>query len=341
MAECDAPLKTRSKLLIPRDRPASAGPLADARGYNSASSLFLVGRRPMVTPLPVAALLHRRNLALCDNKSGPGSVIDVHSHILWDLDDGPRTLDESLAMLRVAAATGTTDIVATPHANSRFAFQPEAIEERLALLRESAGGLIGIHSGCDFHLHYDNIQDALAHPAKYTIAHRSYLLVEFAEMFVVRQIDVVAGKMLAAGIVPVITHPERNFALQQRIQELARWVSTGCLVQVTAQSLLGRFGSKSKRFAELLLKKNLVHIVASDAHDCTDRPASPGSRLHLRRGELQFGVSRAPFCRKPRKGVAGRAHRYRRGGLAGKNTGNQKNQAHREPRADEIEHAPG
>jgi protein-tyrosine phosphatase len=232
-------------------------------------------------------------------------VIDVHSHILWDLDDGARTLDDSLAMLRIAAETGTTDIVATPHANSQFAFQADIVEERLTLLRQSAGGLIGIHAGCDFHLHYDNIQDALAHPGKYTIAHRSYLLVEFSEMFVDRQIDAVAGKMMAAGIVPVITHPERNFALQQRLEALVRWVGAGCLVQVTAQSLLGRFGSKSKRFAELLLTKNLVHVIASDAHDCTDRPPRLDLAYTYVAENYNSELARRLFVENPRKVLEG------------------------------------
>jgi protein-tyrosine phosphatase len=199
-------------------------------------------------------------------------VIDIHSHLLWDLDDGPGTFEDSLAMLRLAAETGTTDIVATPHANSRFPFRPELIDERIAALRESAGGSIGIHLGCDFHLHYGNIQDALRNPSKYTIAHKSYLLVEFSDTFVARQIDAVFAKMREAGMAPIITHPERSFALQQRIEDLSRWVSEGCLLQITAQSLLGRFGSASQRFARLLLKRKLVHIVASDAHDCRDRP---------------------------------------------------------------------
>jgi protein-tyrosine phosphatase len=82
-------------------------------------------------------------------------------------------------MVHLAAQTGTTDIIATPHANSQFAFRPEVVEEKLSALREAAAGLIRIHSDSDFHLHYDNIQDALARPEKYTIAHRSYLLVEF------------------------------------------------------------------------------------------------------------------------------------------------------------------
>ncbi len=199
-------------------------------------------------------------------------MIDIHSHLLWGLDDGARTFDDSLAMLRMAAETGTTDIVATPHANSRFSFRPELIEERIAALKESVGVSIGIHAGCDFHLHYDNIQDALKNPGKYTIAHRSYLLVEFADTFVPRQIDAVFDKMREVGISPIITHPERSFALQQRMKDLACWVREGCLLQITAQSLLGRFGSANRRFAKLLLRKKMAHMVASDAHDCSDRP---------------------------------------------------------------------
>jgi protein-tyrosine phosphatase len=233
-------------------------------------------------------------------------VIDVHSHILWDLDDGARTFDESVRMVRLAAQTGTTDIVATPHANSEFAFRPEVVEEKLSLLRESADGLIRIHSGCDFHLNYDNIQDALAQPQKYTIAHGSYLLVEFSEMFVARQIDAVIAKMLEAGIVPIITHPERNFALQQQLEELSRWVGAGCLLQVTAQSLLGRFGAKSRRFAELLLKKNLVHVIASDAHDSTDRPPRLDLAYAYIRENYTPELARRLFVENPEKVLEGK-----------------------------------
>jgi protein-tyrosine phosphatase len=232
-------------------------------------------------------------------------VIDIHSHILWDLDDGARTFEDSLAMVRLAAQTGTTDIVATPHANSRFAFRAEIVEKKLSLLRESTAGLIRIHSGCDFHLHYDNIQDALAHPEKYTIAHRSYLLVEFAEMFVASQIDAVIGKMLSAGIVPIITHPERNFALQQRLVALNRWVESGCLLQVTARSLLGRFGSKSRRFAELLLKKNLVHVIASDGHDSADRPPRLDLAFDYVAENYTLELARRLFVENPEKVLNG------------------------------------
>jgi protein-tyrosine phosphatase len=199
-------------------------------------------------------------------------VIDIHSHILWDIDDGARTFDDSLAMIRLAAETGTTDIVATPHANSRFAFRPEVVEEKLTKLRVSAAGLIGIHSGCDFHLSYDNIQDAIANPRKYTINQRRYLMVEFSDLLIFANTAEILSRLEEAGMIPVITHPERNGLLRQRVDQIAEWVGSGACVQVTAQSLLGGFGRRAAEFARTLLDRQLVHFLASDAHDCEQRP---------------------------------------------------------------------
>ncbi|MDP2999514.1 MAG: CpsB/CapC family capsule biosynthesis tyrosine phosphatase [Bryobacterales bacterium] len=199
-------------------------------------------------------------------------MIDIHSHILYGLDDGAGDRETSLAMLRMAAETGTTDIVATPHSDLAFAFQPELAAERLAELREASGGVPRLHTGCDFHLHYENVQDALAHPARYTINHQSYLLVEFSDLVVFNNSGQILGALLAAGMRPIITHPERNSLLQQRLPLLAEWVGGGCSLQVTAQSLLGEFGRAAKDTSEELMKRGLVHFIASDAHDCEHRP---------------------------------------------------------------------
>src|SRR5438874_2673153 len=154
-------------------------------------------------------------------------MIDIHSHILPGVDDGAETLDDSLAMLRIAAASGTTDIVATPHANSEFAFQPDVVAQKLAELTAAAGDSIRIHSGCDFHLQYDNIQDALEHPDKYTINHKKYLLVEFSEMLIFNSTGDIFYQLRSAGMVPVVTHPERNWLLQKRFDSLQQWVAEG------------------------------------------------------------------------------------------------------------------
>lgn len=199
-------------------------------------------------------------------------MVDIHSHILPGVDDGPETLEDALAMVRMAAAAGTTDIVATPHADLQFRFQPELVHQKIAELTDACGNIPRIHSGCDFHLHWDNIRDALENPARYTINHKRYLLVEFSELLIPKSTDEVFDRMLAAGITPVVTHPERNGLLHRRIEQIAGWVTRGAFVQITGQSFLGRFGREAKSVSEELMKRRLVHFIASDAHDTRRRP---------------------------------------------------------------------
>ncbi len=198
-------------------------------------------------------------------------MIDIHSHILYGLDDGARSLQESVEMAGIAARTGTTDIVATPHANFEFRFDPLLIQERVVELQAAVGPAIRIHRGCDFHLSPENIKSVLADPARYTVNGKSYLLVEFPDVLIAKSTSQDFARLLAAGITPIITHPERNFLLHKRLEEIRLWAQAGCLVQVTAQSLTGRFGSEARDFARMLLREGLVHFLASDAHDDTDR----------------------------------------------------------------------
>jgi len=199
-------------------------------------------------------------------------LIDIHSHILWGLDDGARTLEDSVAMARMAVEHGTTDLVATPHANPMYKFDPELIAQRVAELSIATEGKLRVHSGCDFHLSFDNIQDALAHPRKYTINHASYLLVEFSDLLIFGNTGEIMDRLRNQGMTPVITHPERNALLRQRTDAMAEWVASGVRIQITAQSLLGDFGRHARDFCKLLLDRRLVHFVASDAHDCQRRP---------------------------------------------------------------------
>lgn len=191
-------------------------------------------------------------------------------------------------MVSMAARLGTTDIVASPHASPDYAFQPEVTAARLAEIQTAAGDSIRLHRGCDFHLSFDNITDALANPRKYTINGKSYLLVEFSDFGVFPNTSQIFERLLGAGMVPVITHPERNQILQYKLDDLARWVEMGCLIQVTGASLLGRFGDSAKRTSEELLARGLVHVIASDAHDIEHRPPdmkTPREWLAKRHGE--------------------------------------------------------
>jgi len=203
-------------------------------------------------------------------------LVDIHSHVLWGVDDGAKTLDDSLAMVAMAAAAGTTDLVASPHASPQYKYDPALVRERLDAIQAAShtqpGPKIRLHIGCDFHLSYDNIQDALANPRKYTINGGRYLLVEFSELLIFRNTGEIFSRMLEAGMAPIVTHPERNQLLCQRIDELAAWCEAGAFLQVTGQSFLGRFGRRAAEFAHTLVDRGLVHFVASDGHDLVHRP---------------------------------------------------------------------
>jgi protein-tyrosine phosphatase len=218
-------------------------------------------------------------------------MIDIHSHILHGLDDGAKNLDVSIGMVKAAAAAGTTDIVATPHADTTYEFQPALIRERIAELEAAAAAPVRIHHGCDFHLTFDNVADALANPSKYTVNHKRYLLVELSDMVIFKSTEPDFERLQEAGMLLVITHPERNPLLRQRLDTLRRWIGMGCYLQITAQSLFGRFGTKAKSFAETLLAESLVHFVASDGHDCKHRP--PTLDQAFQHVSKRFGEKRA------------------------------------------------
>ena len=218
-------------------------------------------------------------------------MVDIHSHILPGLDDGAQTLDMAVAMLRLAAESGTTDIVATPHANLEFTFDPGLIERKIAELRAAAGPSPRIHRGCDFHLTMENIDDALAHPTKYAINHKCYVLIEFSELLIPRTTQEIFERFQSAGLTPIVTHPERNALLHSRLDQLRSWVENGAMVQVTGQSLLGTFGRSAKSVAIELMNRDMVHFIASDAHDTAYRP--PVLREAYKYVEKTWGDARA------------------------------------------------
>ena len=199
-------------------------------------------------------------------------MIDIHCHILPEVDDGPRTWDVSVEMCRMAAADGIKHIVATPHANNRYHYDRESLLKDLASLRQRIHNVPQLSLGCDFHLSYENIQDALVRPERYMIEGSRYLLVELSNYSIpVGVVDSFAN-FLSLGITPIITHPERNPILQRSPQQVLEWVELGCAVQITASVLTGNWGEIAWRTAQWLLKKDAAHVVATDAHDTRQRP---------------------------------------------------------------------
>jgi protein-tyrosine phosphatase len=199
-------------------------------------------------------------------------VIDIHCHILPGLDDGPDSLEVSVAMGEMAIADGITHVIGTPHAHSDHVFDPVKIKQRRDELQERFEGRLILATGCDFHLSYENLEAIRFDPNRYTLNQKNYLLVEFADFSIPPSLDQALHNLQLAGLVPIVTHPERNPLIRAQPDRLFKWLGQGCYVQVTAQSLLGRFGKSAQACSQRWLADGGVHFIASDAHNVTSRP---------------------------------------------------------------------
>lgn len=199
-------------------------------------------------------------------------MVDIHCHILPGIDDGAKSWEVTAEMCRVATHDGITHIVATPHCNHDFPYDRDRYTGMLGELSDAGEGKLTFSLGCDFHFSYDNVQDALAHPRRYIISDSQYLLVEFSDFGLPPETKQNLLLLASNGMVPIITHPERNRQLLNRPEMVLEFVEQGCLVQVTANSFTGYWGSHPQKMAEWLLKRQAIHVIASDAHDPARRP---------------------------------------------------------------------
>jgi protein-tyrosine phosphatase len=199
-------------------------------------------------------------------------MIDVHSHILFGLDDGANSLQDSLAMAEDAIADGISHVVGTPHFNSQYPFDFSRVQATRQELSAKLDGRLKLATGCDFHLNPENLLAIRKVSAPYCINQHDYLLVEFNEYSIPPAMDQTLHELQLAGLRPIITHPERNAILRSQPERLLGWVRLGCFTQITAGSLTGVFGPGAKQDAWNWMARGLVHFVASDAHNTVRRP---------------------------------------------------------------------
>jgi len=237
-------------------------------------------------------------------------MIDIHCHILPEVDDGPATWKVAQEMCRMAAADGIQHIVATPHANDRYHYD----RPYLVGLRDHLQGLVGpaprLGLGCDFHMSYENLQDVMVNPARYLIEGGQYLLVELSNFSIPAQIEQSYTRLRQIGVTPIITHPERNPILQRTPQRVLQWVELGCAVQVTASAFTGRWGKAAARMAEWLLKREALHVLATDAHNASTRPPSLSAARAIVADLCGQDVARALVEDNPRAVVTGQPMPY-------------------------------
>lgn len=199
-------------------------------------------------------------------------MVDIHCHLLPGVDDGSKSWEITEEMCRIALQDGIQHIVCTPHANDDYAYDRPAHEARVQQLRERLSGKLQLSLGCDFHFSFENIQEAIASPEKFTISGTDYLLVEFSDFSISPALIDAVVRFIAMGLTPVITHPERNLVIQKRPEIAIQLAEKGCVMQITANSLTGHWGQTTRKFAHWLLARQAVHVIATDAHDPSHRP---------------------------------------------------------------------
>ena len=230
-------------------------------------------------------------------------MVDIHHHLIFGVDDGSPDLPSSVAMVQMAAEDGVTHLVATPHANEQYAYDRVAHEGRLQQIREalprSVAAKIQLGLGSDFHLDYDNTVNIGSVTMQFAINGGPYLLIELADTGIPARIDEVLYQMRVAGLIPILTHPERNSTLQRSRGRLREWMKAEMLVQVTANSLTGQFGKTAERIAWELMDKQWVHFVSSDAHDLTRRTPRLSAAYEVVRKRMGAETAERLFVTNP------------------------------------------
>src|SRR4051794_21368002 len=206
-------------------------------------------------------------------------MIDLHVHVLPGVDDGARTLEDSLAMAREAAADGVRVLAATPHVRADYPTRPDELERlvdelRAAVVREGIG--VDVVRGAELALaETDRLADGDLR--RLALGGGDTLLVEFPYRGWPLELETQLFALHTRGFRTLLAHPERNAEVAARPERLRQAVEAGTLVQVTAASLDGRLGEPAQRTARRLLDRGLVHVLATDAHAPDGRRSRPGS----------------------------------------------------------------
>lgn len=226
-------------------------------------------------------------------------MIDVHCHILPGTDDGPKTCDEALALGEQLIAQGVTTVIATPH-HLHLQF-PECPEEKLAALREALqqefAGRLRVCPGAEVRL-VPEVKHLL-HRSDLFLNGSRYLLVEFPHDFVPHGIEHLVFELTSRNVVPLIAHPERNRQFRERPERLAELIRLGCYTQSDAPSIVGDYGRRVKKTVLTWIERGLVHIIASDAHGVTVRPAKLDQAVAEVEKTFGTDVARALFRDNP------------------------------------------
>lgn len=195
-------------------------------------------------------------------------MVDIHTHIIFDVDDGSDTLDESIAILREAARNGVTDIILTPHYIDVGEYNAEKVLQNFEILKKEVkyGDIpIQIYLGNEVAI-YGNINEILEDEKVNKLANSKYMLIEFPMNIDVSYVLETIYEMKIKGITPIIAHPERCECFRKHYSRIEEAVNEGAYIQCNTESLLGTYGNTAMKLVKKMLKDKLVHFFSTDTH---------------------------------------------------------------------------
>lgn len=202
-------------------------------------------------------------------------MIDIHNHILVDVDDGPKTKEDAINLITQAKNEGITSIVATPHHlhtryNNPINDVKSKVNELLSFEEIKQLG-IDIYYGQEIRI-TDQILPDIKNGNITGINNSRYLLIELPSNEVPHYTQNLMNELQVLGYTPIIVHPERNRAIAQNLDLLFELINGGALSQITSTSLNGNMGKNVKKVTLQMMDNNLIHFIASDAHSVNERP---------------------------------------------------------------------
>ncbi len=236
-------------------------------------------------------------------------MIDIHTHILPSIDDGPETIEESIENCKIAAKDGIKKIVATPHSREGvYESKSDKILKTVDVLNQKLKENqidIEILPGSEVHIHEGMVENVESGEVLTINNSGKFILFELPFVFVPPGTDKFVFNLKSNGIVPIIAHAERISAFQKNPELVGQLVKIGALVQVNAPALTGRAGPIEKECAELLLKNKWVHFIASDVHSLTGRPPILSKAVESAAKIVGEEEARALVCHNPEQIING------------------------------------
>ncbi len=221
-------------------------------------------------------------------------TVDLHSHLIPNIDDGAQSIEQSLNMITQLVSLGYQKLITTPHIHPNYPNTPEIILNGLTLLQKAIVKLdleVELEAGAEYYVD-ESFIEKIKSGSKLLSFGGSYVLVESSFINKSAHFEPTMFELLSLGYQPVLAHPERYNFLEGSLDWLMELKNMGVLLQVTLGSIGGYYGSKPEKMAKLLLKKGMVDFLGSDIHR---EKHLPFLKKGLEQKDVQKGIRKKAF----------------------------------------------